>query len=811
MFSEKNVTTSSQEALCSKSTFRVRKLLAHTKHWCLALSMLVSAQALAQSTIDIPAQSLADALKELGAESGLQIIYASELVQGKSSRAARGTDPQAVLQQLLENTGIAYTLTADTATLYASNDNAVITLPAVQVGTDAATQNGSAEAGYVVREIRIAGPWKDRALQDTPYSMNVISSELLENSFVRGIEEVAKRSPTLELNRPSNEMDNQQANIRGFHLLNSTIIDGVNMSVGSQTAQAISFEEFEQIEVMGGVAGFMYGTGDVGGTINYVLKRPTDEPLRKVAVGNYGGKQYFGHVDLGGPIDREGKFGYRINVAHQDGETPVDGQNIHHELVSGALDWHVSNSLLLQIEGAYRKRQIDSQNALFYIEDIQRPKAYDNSKSYTADWTQQGSQSHRIGLNATLNINETFDLRMAYKYREVDNLSLINYYPMLIAEDTFVVAGPYFWEPNSGETQGGYAYLDANFDTGSISHKLTVGVSGSLYEYERYQNNLNVLIDISKTYTLDELDNLPMVSLPPIERGELYRANRATSSNVIIGDDITLNEHWSALIGANYSTLSSTEYDTNAIETSKYDKSELTPTLSLIYKPFEELSSYGTYMEALEPGTIVPDDGRFTNAGEVLPPLVSKQYELGAKYSPNPNILISSALFRIEKPNQYSNNAVPATYVQDGLQVHQGIELSVTGKVTPNLTLIAGGTVMDLSVEESNNPALVGKKPTNVSSRMAKLYAEYRIPGLEGLSVTGGAYYTGEKYGDILNIDTIPSYKTYDLGLRYETNLGNFPAVFNLNATNLTDEDYWVGAYNIGMPRTVAFSMQTRF
>ncbi len=65
-----------------------------------------------------------------------------------------------------------------------------------------------------------------------------------------------------------------------------------------------------------------------------------------------------------------------------------------------------------------------------------------------------------------------------------------------------------------------------------------------------------------------------------------------------------------------------------------------------------------------------------SNRGEVLPPLVSKQYEVGAKYDINPNLLLSTALFRIEKANQYSDLATPIpSYVQDGLQVHNGVEL----------------------------------------------------------------------------------------------------------------------------------------
>lgn len=53
---------------------------------------------------------------------------------------------------------------------------------------------------------------------------------------------------------------------------------------------------------------------------------------------------------------------------------------------------------------------------------------------------------------------------------------------------------------------------------------------------------------------------------------------------------------WSALVGANYASVIDTNYRVNT----KYDKSELTPTLSIIYKPIEDLTTYTTYIESLE-------------------------------------------------------------------------------------------------------------------------------------------------------------------------------------------------------------------
>ncbi|MCT7598169.1 TonB-dependent receptor [Aliarcobacter butzleri] len=291
--------------------------------------------------------------------------------------------------------------------------------------------------------------------------------------------------------------------------------------------------------------------------------------------------------------------------------------------------------------------------------------------------------------------------------------------------------------------------------------------------------------------------------------------SKSTNSNIIIGDDITFNEHFSALVGFNYTTVETKNYNSDGSQDGEgYDKSELTPTVSLIFKPFEDLTTYVTYMEGLSKGDIVPNDSvEYNDPGKILDPYVSKQYEIGAKYAISESLLLSSALFRIEKANSYeertSNGKI--TMTQDGLQIHQGLELVATGKITDDLTIMAGGTLMDIEVSKTENSALKGKRPTGVSDLLVKLYAEYNIPMIQGLTLTGGAYHSGSMYKDSTNSQKIDAYTVYDAGLRYKTKIDKYPTTFNLNVANLTDKDYWVASYELGIPRTVAFSMKMEF
>ena len=62
---------------------------------------------------------------------------------------------------------------------------------------------------------------------------------------------------------------------------------------------------------------------------------------------------------------------------------------------------------------------------------------------------------------------------------------------------------------------------------------------------------------------------------------------------------------------------------------------------------------------------------------------------------------------------------------------------------------------------------------------------------MPGLSLSGGAYYTGKKYNNALNTDVVPAYTLFDAGLRYTTRVGGYPTTFNLMVQNIADKVYW--------------------
>ena len=739
---------------------------------------------------------------KLAARPGREVLAATSQSGKALSGGGFAWQPRAGLVALaLLGGGVAEAQTESQA----SGGSASGALPAVTVSADRG-DHGRAEDGYLVKKTTGVGPWGERNLLDTPYSMSIIPSELIDNANAKDMDQIYKMNPTTQETAKiaSDATDSPWVTIRGFQV-NNPIINGIPYA--SRVAGVPMMQEIERVEIINGATGFLYGGGRVGGAVNYVTKKPTRYDLRTVALGTYGGSSYFGHVDLGGQFDRQQVFGYRLNAVYQDGETSRKELK-RSKAASFVVDFKPSANFYADLRFSHKTTEAPGPNIFWATnERIDRSRiGIDRNQSYTPHWLQQDFRSNKVEGTTRWQINDALTLRTGVFYERVGKTggdARMRYLNNTVLATSWF--GDYAFQRN--DKVGAVAYLDTRFETMGIRHALTIGYSSTsdkIFNTTSTSRSFQIPTDT----TLAGFRDYPQ----PLEWGNvgagqaLGQGSRTGFRNLLIGDDIRFNEQWSALVGINYSSTQSHNYRTGV----HYDKSAATPTVSLMYKPWQSLMTYATYIESLEAGTVV--GSTYLNENQILDPYISKQYEIGAKYSLSERALVNAALFRIERANSYVIDTSPRpTLSQDGRQVHQGLELGFTGRVTDNLSLIAGGALMDLSVTKATNPALVGKKPADAASRMAKLYADYRVPGVPGLAVSGGLYYTGKKYGNSSNVDEVPAYTVLDAGVRYAARLGGHQTTFNFMVQNITNKVYWSNTLALGDPRTFTFTVRTSF
>jgi len=688
-------------------------------------------------------------------------------------------------------------------------------LKAVKVTAKAT--DGGADKGYRTEAVSGVGVWEGRNLQDTPYSVNVFSEELIKNLQATTPDQVYRVNPTTQLVRAQHENNQPRIMMRGFSVQRS-YRDGVP---DDQYNHSATMEDTARIEILNGLSGFMYGANNVGGVTNYVTKGSTDERFNSVALSSLGGNSWNVHGDFGGKFDSEGKYGYRVNAVEQGGDGSIKNQAVEKTFYSLAFDGYLFEDFWMQIHAMDYTYDVNgSQTYWYFANGVKRPSAntIDNDISWGQPWTNRWYDYNRYGTNLKWQISENVSLRGAY----VDNRgsrgseSTSN---TIAANGTYSQAISGVYAPgvdtllSDQKDSGAAVYLDVLFETGSIEHKLTTGYQYSDSFQYRYTGgasapNINIT---GKPITSPTYISRP-TNVATVNRGTVTLSSNTEYRSLIIGDDITFNDQWSALLGAAQTTI------TQKTGTG-YDESALTPSVSVLFKPVESITTYVSYVEGLEAGVVVPEFYNNTavkvvNGGKSFDPLTSEQFELGVKTTVG-ELAINAAVFRIEKGLQYYIN-VPAApeFVQDGLQVHEGIEVTVMGNLTENLNLISGFTWLDPEVKnQRQKPAIEGKAPIDVAEKIAKARLEYTIPSLRNLSVSFAANHNGASYGDDMNADKVSGYTLFDVGARYQMNVSEKLITLRADLHNITNEHYWSGfnGTRIGDPRTLMLSATFEF
>lgn len=338
-----------------------------------------------------------------------------------------------------------------------------------------------------------------------------------------------------------------------------------------------------------------------------------------------------------------------------------------------------------------------------------------------------------------------------------------------------------------------------------------------MFGYDHVQRDMTYPEGVYESIGFDNMFNpvgLPRPPVGPAGAGPSYLANRTQQQSWFLTDNIVLNDQWQVFAGLRHTALK--QFGAGSATdpvTQRYDRSKTNPTLGIVYKPVQRGSVYLSYAEGIEQGGVV-NGANYTNNREQLPPLTSQQVEAGVKWEMGRDAIMTAAVFQIDKGLEIdrSNGNATRTRVQDGRQVHRGLEVTASGQMTPTLKLLAGIAHLDAKVTQTNNLALIGKKPQGVPEWQANLYADYSLGGwLPGLSINAGLYYGGKKAIDPGNLWFADSHARLDAGLKYaQKRTGAQQATYRLTIDNLTDKRYLTntvfGALQFGAPRTVHVS-----
>ncbi len=213
---------------------------------------------------------------------------------------------------------------------------------------------------------------REESLQEVPLSISVFSGDDLERIGAVDIIEIAKSSPnvTLEVSRGTNTTltafirgVGQQDPVAGFESGVGLYVDDVYLN--RPHAAVLDLYDVDQIEVLRGPQGTLYGRNTIGGAIKYVTRRLSDETEGKVrfSVGSY--NQLDGLVTASTPISDTFRVGGTIVRYTRDGygdNLNLAGVENYNKDIFGtrlSAEWEATDNLFFRLSGDYTEDDSD--------------------------------------------------------------------------------------------------------------------------------------------------------------------------------------------------------------------------------------------------------------------------------------------------------------------------------------------------------------------------------------------------------------------------------------------------------------------
>ena len=658
-----------------------------------------------------------------------------------------------------------------------------------------------------------AGGFSDSPLVDTPASVTAFSRTQMEDLRIRQVTDAMKfeASAADSYNAVGYA---EQFSIRGFNLDNASSYrkDGFAIPGDAQ----VPLENKDAIEILKGLSGLQAGVAAPGGMVNFVTKRPTKHALRSATAEVRERGTLYGALDLGGRFG-DTRFGYRINAAAERLRSYVRGADGERQFASAAFDWQLSPRALLQLDMDYQHKSQVTAPGYQLIGGVSLPRDVSPETLLNDQpWTRPvDTESSNLGLRFEYEFDSAWRATLAankHWFKRDDYAA----FPYGCSQESlwpgFCANGDYdvYDYQSVGERKtpvGAQALLQGRFATGTLSHALTLGTSLS-ERHDAWGDYVYDWAGVSNIYR-----NVAVPPAPP-ERttGPVYERltdkERALFAQDIVGLSTDLKLH----AGLRYVSVRRRLADDP--RGTDFNASFVLPNVALVYKPAKDWSVYGSVAHGMEHGGVAP----FGTENQFLPldPSRSRQLELGAKAQVGQDYSLSAAVFQITKGLEYTD--ATNTFVRNGEQVNRGIEFAAHGRATPSLRYGLSAMALHTEQQGTGNPAMDGKRATNVPAFKSTAWFDYSVQSVAGLTLNGAFQYSGKKAFDTENRVFVPYYSVFNVGAAYETRAAGGVLTLRANVDNAFDTFYWrdvtplLGGYLFpGAPRTFRLSAQYDF
>lgn len=772
-----------------------------------SLPQAVFAQS-AKSQYNIPAGPLSDALSRFAQQAGVAISFDAGSLKGVQTGGLQGMyGVEEGFNQLLRSTGYAIGKTSAGYVLTASPDasNATVSapadavLPAVQVKGSVESPTGPGTG--LVASRSVSGTKTNTSILETPQTISIVTRAQMDAQGATTLVESLRYTPGIVTQYGNTDLRLDWLTLRGF-TPPARYLDGLRLPFGARGYSQPRIEPWglERVEVVKGPSSVLYGQTTPGGLVNSVSKRPTAEQIRQVEVqlGNHDRKQFA--FDLGGALDEEAVWSYRLVGLHRDSDTAYDHVYEKKTYIAPSLTYRPSAATQITILAHWQ--ELDSPGGggapALPVRGTLDTSVYPALPRSTfvgePGFDHFKNRQRFVGYEAEHKIDDTFTVRQNLRYGKVDaDTQRVQAFCLSATSCNPAALNRYAWAfPESAEMLHIDTHLQADLQAGSLKHKVLAGLDFSKEKSRFDETNLRVLGTTFNAY--NPVYGLDSGVVPSVAT---HIDQDRQQLGFYLQDQMQLGA-WRFVVGGRYdkartSTRTLTTATGNTIA-AKQNDGQFTGRMAVMYDVGNGLMPYLSYSTSFQPAA---GTNRF---GGVFDPTEGKQIEAGLKYQASPDTMLTASVYELTQQNVLTPDSVNTSFnEQTGEVTVRGLELEARGKLSSNIEAIASYAYTDSEVTKANpNGAGVSTKGNRfayVPEHQAALWLDYSLPfeSIAGLTIGGGARRTSNSYGDNANLFKIPGVTLFDMAIRWDLSRISSAwkgTTLSLNIANLTDKTY---------------------
>ncbi len=673
-------------------------------------------QVAAERSFDIPAQPLATALQSFGQQAGLQVSAPAPLLEGRVSTVVKGALPSMqALSQLLVGTGLTFRVVGSTVTLEPApqSSDAVRLGPVRVAGTvdghaDGLSSDPGATEGtgsYAAHVVTIGK--EPLSLRETPQSITVMTRKLMEDQHLDTVSDLLLRTPGIVFTTDSNARDVVYS--RGFPIRNIQL-DGVSIAYDGDSRPNADLAMYDRVEILRGSDGLFSGTGQPGGTVNLVRKRPLKTPRFAGAVSAGSWNNYRLEADATGPLAVEGRLRGRFVAVYQNRDFFYAPAEEEKTLFYGVVEADLGEATTVSV-GANHQVQ---KGATWYMGlpryadggDLGLPR----KAALTTDWAVRdqttyeyfGSVEHAFGEDWTLKV------KASHQDFAADNM-MFSVQGMVDRNDPLLtnVGATKLLAGNKATTVD--INLTGGFDLFGRRHRLILGADWQ----ESHGVDMRYYATAAGFPTSVDIFNFDRTIFPePVQGGKnsgwpafgAKQMGAYAKLQMQVGPDLKLvaggrlSNYTYSSIYEEYAPDGSLDYSETSL---RYrERGIFTPYGGLVYDVSGEWSLYGSVAEIYQPQSSLLEG---PPPGTPLPPITGRNYEVGVKGALNGGRLnLSLAFYRAERNGEARDDFdypyVPGElgrsccYIASGKVVSQGVDIEISGEIAPGWQVLFGYT-----------------------------------------------------------------------------------------------------------------------